>query len=58
MPGPELPPAAQERLAVSERLIELADAAELMGDDAGAAALRERAERIHRTVMHLLDADT
>ena len=42
----------------SDRLDELADAAELMGDDAAAIGLRHRASRLRLDAMSDLDDET
>ncbi len=43
------------RLRAAQRLDEMADTAELMGDDAGAARFRAEALGCRMVAMHLLD---
>lgn len=49
------PNAAAAAIAAAERLGDLADTAELMGDDANAARLREQASVLRDVALHELD---
>jgi hypothetical protein len=49
------PNQAAAAIAAAERLGDLADTAELMGDDANAARLREQASVLHDVALHELD---
>ena len=49
------PNQAAAAIAAAERLGELAVTAELMGDDANAARLREQANVLHDVALHELD---
>lgn len=48
-------PTVDEILAIADRLCALADTAELMGDDDGAARFRSAAADRHRVAMQRLD---
>lgn len=47
----------ERRIEAAARLDELAEAAELMGDDAGAARFRGEAAGVRMVAMDLLDSD-
>jgi hypothetical protein len=49
------PNQAAAAIAAAERLGDLADTAELMGDDANAARLREQASLLRDMALHELD---
>jgi hypothetical protein len=49
------PNQAAAAIAAAERLGDLADTAERMGDDANAARLREQASVLHDVALHELD---
>jgi hypothetical protein len=49
------PSELERRLRAAERLDEMADTAELMGDDAGARRFRDEAAGSRMVAMHLLD---
>ncbi|MGV3758967.1 MAG: hypothetical protein ACO1PW_05410 [Actinomycetota bacterium] len=54
---PAEPELVAELIAAADRLCELADTAELMGDDAGAQSFRHQAATLRSRAMALLDPE-
>jgi hypothetical protein len=54
---PVEPELVTELIAAADRLCELADTAELMGDEAGAHRLRHQASALRSRAMALLDPE-